>query len=138
MWVVPSKEDLARDWMRYYDVEIIDRISWIKMNKEGLVVNSLGFHFLRCKEDIIIGRVGNFKKVVKKTNFGKDVIFGRRRKQSQKPIELYDLIENNLLSGVKCVEVFGRDHNLRKNWVTLGDQLSIGDNVEFMKNVLSN
>ena len=40
----------------------------------------------------------------------------------KKPEEIYDIIERFCL-GRKKIELFGETHNLRKGWLTLGNQL---------------
>ena len=44
------------------------------------------------------------------------------RATSHKPDEIYGVIER-LSPGTRKVELFGRPHNVRPNWVTLGNQL---------------
>jgi mRNA (2'-O-methyladenosine-N6-)-methyltransferase len=56
------------------------------------------------------------------TVFGSDVIYSERRGQSQKPDELYQLIEQIFPSG-RFLEIFGRRHNLRSKWTTIGNEV---------------
>lgn len=51
-----------------------------------------------------------------------DVIVSEVRDTSRKPDELYAIIER-LCPGGKKVELFGRKHNVRRGWMTLGNQL---------------
>lgn len=51
-----------------------------------------------------------------------DVIVSEVRETSRKPDEIYRLIERMCPDGLK-LELFGRQHNLRQNWITLGNQL---------------
>lgn len=51
-----------------------------------------------------------------------DVIVSEVRDTSRKPDELYSIIER-LCPGGRKVELFGRKHNVRKGWLTLGNQL---------------
>ncbi|OMJ19931.1 N6-adenosine-methyltransferase 70 kDa subunit [Smittium culicis] len=53
---------------------------------------------------------------------GSDTIFSERRGQSQKPEELYEMIEQ-LVPGGTYLEIFGRKNNLRDYWVTVGNEL---------------
>jgi len=55
-------------------------------------------------------------------NVGFDVIFSERRGQSQKPNEIYSLIESLVPQGY-YLEIFGRRNNLRNKWVTIGNEL---------------
>ena len=127
LWIVNQKEDTAKMWLKKYDFEVCDRLTWVKTNSKKHVVNSVGYHFLRCKEDVLIARRGNYKKHMKHLNFGKDVIMEERKGQSQKPVKLYEMIEETMLDTAELGELFGRKNNLRMNWITLGNQL--GDNL---------
>jgi mRNA (2'-O-methyladenosine-N6-)-methyltransferase len=51
-----------------------------------------------------------------------DVIFSKRRGQSQKPEEMYDIIEGLVPNGY-YLEIFGRRNNLRNYWVTIGNEI---------------
>ncbi|EST05277.2 MT-A70-like protein [Kalmanozyma brasiliensis GHG001] len=51
-----------------------------------------------------------------------DVIVSEVRDTSRKPDELYSIIER-LCPGGRKVELFGRRHNVRRGWLTLGNQL---------------
>lgn len=54
------------------------------------------------------------------------VILAEVRETSRKPDELYDMIER-ILGGKgkgRKAELFGREHNLREGWFTLGNQVS--------------
>lgn len=44
------------------------------------------------------------------------------RDTSHKPDEMYGLLER-LSPGTRKLELFGRQHNTQRNWVTLGNQL---------------
>ena len=63
---------------------------------------------------------GAFLEFIPKVN--NDVIFAETRKKSQKPEQLYHIIER-MFPGARKVELFGRNHNIRKGWLTLGNQL---------------
>lgn len=51
-----------------------------------------------------------------------DVIVAEARETSRKPDEIYDMIER-LCPGARKIEIFGRKHNIREGWVTVGNQL---------------
>jgi len=67
----------------------------------------------------LVGIKGNPKII---TNKDCDVIVSEVRETSRKPDEIYGLIER-MLEGGKYLELFGRPHNCKQNWVTLGNQL---------------
>jgi N6-adenosine-specific RNA methylase IME4 len=54
---------------------------------------------------------------------GSDIIFSERRGQSQKPEEIYQLVEA-VCPGGSYLEIFGRKNNLRDFWVTVGNEVT--------------
>ena len=69
------------------------------------------------KEHCLVGIKGNPKI---KTNIDCDVIVSEVRETSRKPDEIYCLIER-MLPGGKNLELFGRPHNCRDSWLSLGN-----------------
>jgi mRNA (2'-O-methyladenosine-N6-)-methyltransferase len=51
-----------------------------------------------------------------------DVVVSEVRETSRKPDEVYGLIER-MCPGGRKIEIFGRKHNVRPGWTTLGNQL---------------
>lgn len=51
-----------------------------------------------------------------------DVIVSEVRETSRKPDEVYGMIER-LCPGGRKIEIFGRKHNARPGWLTIGNQL---------------
>ncbi len=78
-----------------------------------------GFYLQHAKETCIIAVKGNvrYEKAIET-----DVIIAERRGQSQKPEEIYDLIEALVPDG-KYLEIFARRNNLRNYWVSIGLEL---------------
>ena len=72
-------------------------------------------------ETCLVAKKGN-DPVGYQHSVGSDVIFSERRGQSQKPVELYEMIEELVPNG-KYLEIFGRKNNLRDYWTTLGNEL---------------
>jgi mRNA (2'-O-methyladenosine-N6-)-methyltransferase len=54
-----------------------------------------------------------------------DVIVSEVRETSRKPDEVYEIVERLVGAdrGVRKLEMFGRKHNRRKGWMTVGNQL---------------
>jgi len=69
------------------------------------------------KLSFLIGNVEQFNRGV-----DCDVIVTEVRDTSHKPDEIYGIIER-LAPGMRKIELFGRQHNVQPNWVTLGNQL---------------
>jgi mRNA (2'-O-methyladenosine-N6-)-methyltransferase len=82
-----------------------------------------GYYFLHSSETCLVGvktQVGKkFEYISKVSN---DVIFAQTRKKSQKPDQLYHIIEK-MVPGGRKVELFARNHCIRKGWLSLGNQL---------------
>jgi mRNA (2'-O-methyladenosine-N6-)-methyltransferase len=53
-----------------------------------------------------------------------DVIVGCTRDKSHKPDELYEIAERLSGSASRKLELFGREHNIRPGWLTVGNQLN--------------
>ena len=88
------------------------------------MVTSLGLHFGKSREDVLVGKKGDWRSCIKKVYFGKDVLFAERAKQSEKPKILHELIEKNFHEDAALIELFARQHNLRPRWTQLGDELN--------------
>ena len=85
----------------------------------------MGFTFSIQKRLVLLGRKYKYNKGnprLDKNAHCMDAIFSLRRGQSQKPNELYEIAEKLIPNGY-YLELFGRRNNLRKGWITLGDEL---------------
>ena len=71
------------------------------------------------KEHCLVGIKGNPKI---KQFIDCDVIVSEVRETSRKPDEIYYLIDR-MFPGGNNLEIFGRPHNCRNGWLTLGNQL---------------
>ncbi|KAI7833814.1 MT-A70-domain-containing protein [Kickxella alabastrina] len=107
IWVINNKYTRAFQLMKQWGYTYVDDIAWVKQT--------------HAKETCLIGKKGadppNLQRSV-----ASDVIFSERRGQSQKPEELYEIIEQLIPNG-KYLEIFGRKNNLRDYWVTVGNEL---------------
>ena len=54
---------------------------------------------------------------------GSNILRSDVRKRSQKPDELYNIIDQ-LVPGARKIELFARNHNIRKGWLSLGNQVA--------------
>ena len=127
VWATVRTLEVARDCIRTWGYEYVDDIVWVKTNQIGGTVRSgrTGHWFNHNKEHCLVGIKGD----VRWSSFGYyredcDVIVAPVRETSRKPDELYSLIERMVGdSGKSCLELFGRKHNLRNGWITIGNQL---------------
>ncbi|KAJ2020333.1 hypothetical protein GGI01_001183 [Coemansia sp. RSA 376] len=121
IWVINNKYTKAFQLMKQWGYTYVDDIAWIKQTVNRRMAKGHGYYLQHAKETCLVGKKGadppNLQKSV-----ASDVIFSERRGQSQKPEELYEIIEE-LIPGGNYLEIFGRKNNLRDYWVTVGNEL---------------
>jgi len=120
IWVINAKYKSTLDLMKKWGYSMVDTIDWVKITVNRRLAKGHGFYLQHAKESCVVGKKGNPKwnSDIKLS----DVIYSRRRGQSQKPEELYELIEQGIPNG-KFIEIFGRKNNLRNFWVTIGNEV---------------
>lgn len=106
-------------------IRLVGDISWVKLTSKGIIAQGNGFYLQHAKETCFVAQKGS-SACINADCIGKidDVIVSKRKGQSQKPQEIYDVIESLVPDGFYC-EIFGRLNNLRNNWVTIGDEILI-------------
>ena len=126
IWATTRTVEVARDCLRIWGYIRVDEIVWIKTNQIGGTVRSgrTGHWLNHNKEHCLIGMKGN----VAYTRVGMhrldcDVIVAPVRENSRKPDEIYGIIERIVGKDTLCLELFGRAHNRRPGWITVGNQL---------------
>lgn len=84
---------------------------------------SHGFYFLHSTETCLVGyKSPAGERVEYRSKVSNDLIIADIRKKSQKPDQLYTIIDL-MMPGAKKVEVFARNNNLRQGWLSLGNQI---------------
>lgn len=121
IWTINSKFKDCFKLMDTWGYEYCDEICWIKESLKGKLVKGNGFYLQHAKESCLIGKKGNPKPCEVRKLIG-DCIFSKRRGQSQKPDEIYGMIESLMPEGC-YLEIFGRRNNLRNGWITIGNEL---------------
>jgi mRNA m6A methyltransferase catalytic subunit len=99
----------------------MEEIVWIKTNQLQKIIRTgrTGHWFNHSKEHCLIGVKGSPRV---NRHIDCDVVVSEVRETSRKPEEVYDIIER-LSPGTRKLEIFGRRHNIRQGWVTIGNQL---------------
>jgi len=120
LWVTNRAMELGRDCLDKWGYEYMGELLWIKTNQlQRLIRTGRTGHWLNhSKEHCLIGVKGNPKI---NHNIDCDVIVAEVRETSRKPDELYNMLER-LSPGTRKLEIFGRPHNQRPGWITLGNQ----------------
>jgi mRNA (2'-O-methyladenosine-N6-)-methyltransferase len=120
IWVINNKYVRAFELLNAWGYTFVDDLTWVKRTVNRRMAKGHGYYLQHAKETCLVGKKGDVPGCVFPT--GSDVIYSERRGQSQKPEELYELIEQLVPNG-KYLEIFGRKNNLRDYWVTIGNEL---------------
>lgn len=124
VWVINAKYKFTLDLFKEWGYEMVDEIVWVKLTVNRRLAKSHGFYLQHAKEVCLVARKkGKEDPEGTKTNIASDIIFSERRGQSQKPEEIYEIIEELVPNG-KYLEIFGRKNNLRDYWVTVGNEVT--------------
>lgn len=122
MWVTTRALELGRVCLKAWGYSVRQELLWVKTNqlKRPIRTGRTGHWLNHSKEHCIIGVKGDQASSNKVLDC--DVLVAEVRETSKKPDEMYGLIER-LSPGTRKLELFGRQHNVQKNWITLGNQL---------------
>jgi len=77
---------------------LVDEIVWVKMTVNRRMAKSHGYYLQHAKEVCLVGKKGSDPPGTKRC-VGSDIIYSERRGQSQKPEEIYQLIEELVPNG---------------------------------------
>lgn len=121
LWVTGRTLEVGRECMEIWGYRQVDEIVWVKTNQLQRIIRTgrTGHWLNHSKEHCLIGIKGN---PVINRHVDCDVVVSEVRETSRKPDEIYRLIERMVPGSLK-LEIFGRSHNVRNNWITLGNQL---------------
>lgn len=121
LWVTGRTLEVGRECMEIWGYRQVDEIVWVKTNQLQRIIRTgrTGHWLNHSKEHCLIGIKGN---PVINRYIDCDVVVSEVRETSRKPDEIYRLIER-MVPGALKLEIFGRSHNVRNNWITLGNQL---------------
>eukprot|EP01025_Chloroclados_australasicus_P006822 TRINITY_DN12175_c0_g2_i1.p1 TRINITY_DN12175_c0_g2~~TRINITY_DN12175_c0_g2_i1.p1 ORF type:complete len:275 (+),score=46.56 TRINITY_DN12175_c0_g2_i1:32-826(+) len=122
VWVINTKYKFALDMLEKWGYEIVEEIVWVKVTVNQRLARSHGFYLQHAKEVCLVGKRGADPANTQKGVLS-DVIVAERQGQSQKPGEIYELIEA-LVPGGKYLEIFARKNNLRNYWVSIGNEVT--------------
>ncbi|SBT30850.1 mRNA (N6-adenosine)-methyltransferase, putative [Plasmodium ovale wallikeri] len=122
LWVTGRAMELARECLQIWGYKRVEEILWVKTNHLQRIIRTgrTGHWLNHSKEHCLVGIKGN---PVINRNIDCNVIVSEVRETSRKPDEIYSLIERLCPQNLK-IELFGRPHNIRSNWITLGNQLN--------------
>ncbi|KAJ3140509.1 N6-adenosine-methyltransferase subunit mettl3 [Geranomyces variabilis] len=122
LWVTGRAMELGRECLAIWGYKRVDELVWVKiMQLQKLIRTGRTGHWLNhSKEHCLVGVKGD--PAVHNPGINSDVLVAEVRETSRKPDEVYGLIDR-LSPGTRKIEIFGRQHNARPGWTTLGNQL---------------
>ncbi|CEP60537.1 mRNA (N6-adenosine)-methyltransferase LALA0_S01e13190g [Lachancea lanzarotensis] len=128
LWVTGRAIEVGKTSLQKWGYQVCNEISWIKTNQLGrtIVTGRTGHWLNHSKEHLLVGVKGSANWLTRQSDI--DLIVSASRETSRKPDELYGMIERLVGPHARKLEIFGRDHNTRPGWFTIGNQLN-GDKV---------
>jgi len=119
IWTINAKYRMTLQLMEKWGYKYIDEVVWVKKTCNNKIAKSHGYWLQHAKETCLVGVIGDLEVSSQEIP---DVIFSLRRGQSQKPEEIYEMIEALVPDG-SYLEIFGRRNNLRNGWITIGNEI---------------
>eukprot|EP01100_Stratorugosa_tubuloviscum_P013266 TRINITY_DN655_c0_g1_i3.p1 TRINITY_DN655_c0_g1~~TRINITY_DN655_c0_g1_i3.p1 ORF type:complete len:446 (+),score=201.14 TRINITY_DN655_c0_g1_i3:10-1347(+) len=98
IWVINSRYSFALELFKEWGYKLVDDIAWVKMTCNRRLAKGHGFYLQHAKETCLVGKKGEDPPGLR-NNILSDVIYSERRGQSQKPEEIYHLIETLIPNG---------------------------------------
>ena len=122
LWILGNQIKMACEMLAKWGYDLVDLIVWVK-TKNGRVYLSHGYYLMHSFEVCLVGyKCPSRKRMEYFSKVSNNIIFSEVRSKSQKPNELYEIIEL-MMPGAKRLEIFARNNNLRQGWFSIGNQL---------------
>lgn len=119
LWVVNEKLEFGLEMLAHFGYKYAETLTWVKLCQKETLKIGMGGWFTHSNEMCLVGVKGSYYKRSKRCS-STNTIFSKFTKTSEKPKELYSIVERLLPSG-RYLELFGRRGNLRPGWVTAGN-----------------
>jgi N6-adenosine-specific RNA methylase IME4 len=124
LWVLSGTMNTGYECLNKWGYECVDHLTWVKTTSGGRkAMISHGFYFLHSTEMCLVGyKCPPGERVEFRSKISNDLIIADIRKKSQKPDQLYTIIDL-MMPGSKKIEIFARNNNLRQGWLSVGNQI---------------
>lgn len=124
LWVTGRTIETGREFLNSWGYKVINQITWIKTSQliRTISTGRTGHWLNHSKEHLLVGMKGNDIKWLNK-GIDSQILISSTRETSRKPDEIYGIVERMCSPGVRKLEIFGRQHNTRPGWLTVGNQL---------------
>ncbi|KAG7694009.1 hypothetical protein KL930_003028 [Ogataea haglerorum] len=124
LWVTGRTIETGRDFLKKWGYQVVNQITWVKTNQLVRTISTgrTGHWLNHSKEHLLVGLKGNPKWINKCID--PQILISSTRETSRKPDEIYGMVERMVGPGTRKLEIFGRQHNTRPGWLTIGNQLN--------------
>ncbi|KEJ82464.1 MT-A70 family protein [Oxytricha trifallax] len=136
IWVTNKKFEVTLEYLKQNNYKRVELIVWIKLSEDLSLYQGIGY-FLQhnCEFCIVAKSNERFEKLKERTLTHNlpNVIIEKVRKGSQKPDQLYDIMEK-MLPKSRFLEIFSRPHNSRDKFTSVGNESITYLNTEIVEN----
>ena len=124
LWILNHNTNAGYECLGKWGYDIVDRLVWIKtLNGEKKVEIGPGRFFMRSSVMCLIGyKSPSSDRVEFRSKIANDIIVSDIKKNSQKPDQLYTIIDL-MMPGSRKVEIFAKNNNLKSGWLSLGNEI---------------
>lgn len=124
LWVTGRSIEVGRKALAKWGYQMANEMIWIKLNqlKRTIVTGRTGHWLNHSKEHFLVGVKGNPQWISRLVDV--DTVVSNTRETLRKPDEVYDMLERIVGKHSRKLEIFGRDHNIRPGWLTVGNQVT--------------
>ena len=112
--------------MEGWGYELVEEVIWVKLKDEKINLTH-GYYFMHSFEVCLIGYKSkkdkngqNQRNLRIRKNISWNTIFSEVREKSQKPEDVYGLIDI-MFKDSKKIEIFARNHNIRFGMLSVGN-----------------
>lgn len=123
LWVTGRTIETGREFLNRWGYKVVNQITWIKTSQLVRTISTgrTGHWLNHSKEHLLVGIKGDIKWLNK--GIDAQILISSTRETSRKPDEIYGIVDRMVGQGVNKLEIFGRQHNTRSGWLTVGNQL---------------
>lgn len=124
LWILNSQLDASIEIMEGWGYELVEEVVWVKLKDEKISLTH-GYYFMHSYELCLVGYKrsrGAQQRLQVRQGVSWNAVFAEVREKSQKPEDLYALIDI-MFKGARKIEIFARNHNLRFGIFSVGNEL---------------
>ena len=95
LWILNTQLNSSLEIMQSWGYELVEELVWVKLRNEKIYLTH-GYYFMHSYEICLVGYKNtrkDGKSMMLRSGINPNVIFGEVRKKSQKPEDLYSIIE---------------------------------------------